>query len=305
MGLFEALREGIEGFGKGVDDRLSLYEYTDHLIKIALLEDVGRGDVTTDAIVPSHTTGRACIIAKEDLVVAGLFVAERVFKAVDRAIEFRGLVREGSSVKKGRRIAVVAGPLRGILTGERTALNFLQRLSGIATLTREFVRKVKGTGVRILDTRKTTPCMRLLERYAVRVGGGFNHRFGLFDRILVKDNHITVAGGVAEAVRRVRGVYPDMDIEVEVRSLREVREAIKSRVNIIMLDNMKIEKIRRAKEIIGRNALVEVSGGVGLDNVRAIAEKGVDFVSIGTLTHSARAVDMSMEVIDHGKGCRG
>ncbi|MFQ5586296.1 MAG: carboxylating nicotinate-nucleotide diphosphorylase [Thermodesulfobacteriota bacterium] len=267
------------------------------LIAASIAEDVGAGDLTTGAIVPRGKRGEALIIAKEGLVVAGLPVAEEVFRQIDRGIAFEPLKEEGEAVGTGAPLARLSGRLASILTGERTALNFLQRLSGIATLTRAFLRGVEGLGVTLLDTRKTTPCHRALERYAVRIGGGENHRFGLFDGILIKDNHIDAVGGIAEAVKRARKRAPaGMKVEVEVRDMGEAKEAVECGADIIMLDNMDTGELRRAVKIIGGRAEVEVSGGVTLRSVAAIARTGVDYISIGSLTHSARAVDMSLTV---------
>ncbi len=286
--------KGIEAKGRtGIMP--GLIEYSDLLIKAALREDIGAGDVTTIAVVPKGARGEADIIAKEDLVIAGLFMAEKVFKCLDKKSSFKPFFKDGDLVRKGEKIATVAGRLNSLLTGERVALNFLQRLSGIATLTSMFVKKAGK--VKILDTRKTTPCLRLPEKYAVKAGGGHNHRFGLFDSILIKDNHIKAAGGVREAVRRVYKKYGDsIPVEVEAKSLKEVKEAMTSGADIIMLDNMDIAKMKKALKMIKKKALVEVSGGITLDNISKAASIGVDFVSIGALTHSARAVDISMEV---------
>ena len=273
------------------------YLALDDLIAASLVEDIGTGDVTTRAIVPRGKRGSALIVAKEELVVAGLPVAEEVFRVVGRSIVFEGLVGEGEAVVAGAPLARLSGTLASILTGERTALNFLQRLSGIATMTRAFLKKVEGLDVTILDTRKTTPCHRALERYAVKVGGGENHRFGLFDGILIKDNHIDAVGGIAEAVKRARRSAPaGMKVEVEVRDMGEVEEAVACGADIIMLDNMNIREMRRAVRVIGGRALMEVSGGVTLRRIAAIAGTGVDYISIGSLTHSARAVDISLKV---------
>ncbi len=277
--------------------RIPLNEYTERIINASLVEDIGSGDITTEAIVPENKKGRARIVAKQRAVVAGLLVAEKIFKTLDDTIGFKRHLNDGDVVKKGDVIATVSGRLKNILTAERVALNFLQRLSGVATTTREYIKKTKGLPVKILDTRKTTPCMRIMERYAVQIGGGFNHRFGLFDAILIKDNHIKVAGGVEEAIGRVRARYPKgTSIEVEVRTLKEVREALKADADIIMLDNMGIDRIKKALKLIDGRAFVEVSGGVTLDNVARIARTGVDYISVGALTHSVRAVDMSLEV---------
>ena len=281
-----------------------LYNYTEILVKAALAEDVGPGDITTAAVVPARMKGTAEIVAKEDFVVAGLFVAERVFKNIDRNAVFNAGCKDGDRVKKGSVIARISGRLGRILTAERVALNFLQRLSGIATLTGEFVKRVSPCKALILDTRKTTPCMRKLERYAVKMGGGYNHRSGLFDAVLIKDNHIKAAGGVAEAVRKANRKYrEEAAVEVEVSTLKEAREAVRAGADIILLDNMTPERIKKALEAIDRRALVEVSGGVTLDNVKKAAAAGVDFISVGALTHSAPAVDISMKVTRiEGKG---
>lgn len=278
--------------------------YIKGLIELALREDIGSGDITTSAIIDKKARGSAEIIAKEDLVVAGLPVAEMVFKALDKRVRFKQLVKDGKRVKRGQIMARVEGRLSSILIGERVALNFLQRLSGIATLTRRFVDKVKGHPVKILDTRKTTPGLRVLERYAVRTGGGYNHRFGLYDGILIKDNHIMVAGNLMEAICRVRGSTPVANkqgskvVEVEARDLKEVRQALMEGVDVIMLDNMGLKKVQRAVKLIKGKALIEVSGRISLKDVREVAKMGVDFISIGYLTHSARAVDMSLELRD-------
>lgn len=275
-----------------------LDHYAELIVKAALAEDIGAGDITTRAIVKRADTGTAHFIAKEEMVVAGLIVLDKVFNRLDKKIVIKAHASDGDAVKKGSVIAEVTGRLDAILVGERVALNFMQRLSGIATLTREYVRRVGKTGAKILDTRKTTPCMRILEKYAVRVGGGRSHRFGLFDSILIKDNHIKAAGSVGEALRRVNGKYMHrMPVEVEVRNIAEVRQALKERPDIIMLDNMPTVKIKEALKMIDNKALVEVSGGVSLSNVAGIAKTGVDFISVGALTHSARGVDISMKVV--------
>ncbi len=281
-----------------------LYGYTEILVKTALAEDVGPGDITTAAVVERAMKGAAEIVAKEELVVAGLFVAEKVFKNLDRNACFKAVYKDGTRVRKGSVIARVSGRLGRLLTAERVALNFLQRLSGIATLTGEFVKRVRPSKAKILDTRKTTPCMRKLERYAVKMGGGYNHRSGLFDAVLIKDNHIKAAGGVAEAVRKANKKYrEETAVEVEVTTLKEAREAVRAGADIILLDNMTPERIRKALKVIDRRALVEVSGGVTLDNVKKVAAAGVDFISVGALTHSAPAVDISMKVTRiEGKG---
>ncbi len=271
----------------------------ERLIRMALEEDIGPGDVTTDTLIEPDRVERATIVAKESFVLAGLELAQEVFRSLDSAMSFDTRSHDGDSIESGDEILKVTGKLHALLTGERTALNFLQRLSGIATFTRKFVDRTRGAGVRITDTRKTTPGWRKLEKYAVRMGGARNHRFGLYDGILIKDNHIKACGGITEAVERVRknqGQF--LRIEVEVTDLKEVEEALKSGVDIIMLDNMDMNGIKRSIGLIGDRALVEVSGGVGLDSVAELAATGVDIISIGALTHSARAVDMSMRVME-------
>jgi len=271
--------------------------YSRALIKAAIAEDVGRGDITTRAIVGPDEAGRGVFLAKEDFVVAGFFMAMNVFKYLDEKIIFKTYFDDGDRVKKGETLAEVRGRLATILTGERVALNFLQRMSGIATRTDMFVRKIKSTDAKILDTRKTTPCLRGLEKYAVKAGGGLNHRFGLFDAVLIKDNHIKAAGGVKEAVEKVKRAYRGKStIEVEVTSLKEAREAIEAGADIIMLDNMGPALMKKAVGLIDHRAFVEASGGVTIDNVLQIAKTGVDFISVGGLTHSARAVDISLEI---------
>jgi len=278
-----------------------LEKYTLKMVDAALSEDVGSGDITTISVVDPAQRGEAVIVAKERFVLAGLFVAERVFKHIDPKVSFRAMFNDGQTIAKGQTIASVSGRLSTILTGERVALNFLQRLSGIATLTSKFVKKTGSTGATILDTRKTTPCLRPFERYAVRAGGAENHRFGLFDSVLIKDNHIAAAGGVVEAVSRARaGVPAGSLIEVEVTNFRELKQALTAGADIIMLDNMSVERIKKALKIVGKGALTEASGSMSLDSVGRVALAGVDFISVGALTHSARAVDISMKVVSHG-----
>lgn len=263
----------------------------------ALVEDVGAGDITTEAVVGSGTPCRAEIVAKAEGVVAGLAVAEATFRAVDTDTAFEYAVSDGGEVSPGTVVARVAGEAASILTAERTALNFLQRMSGIATLTARYVKAVEGTGARILDTRKTAPGLRALDKYAVAAGGGTNHRMGLFDAVLIKDNHIQAAGGIAEAVDRVRAAAGDaVEVEVEAQSLGQVEEAVAAGADIIMLDNMGAEEIRAAVKLVGGRARTEVSGGVSLGTVREMAECGVDYISVGALTHSAPALDLSLEM---------
>jgi len=280
-------------------------QWLDDLILQALKEDAPHGDITTEAIVHEDAMGRAVIVAKQDGVICGLPIAAKVFELLDSGTVFEARVQKGDWVTAGQILAEVKGKLRALLMGERTALNFLQRLSGIATLTRQFVQKVAPYGVKIADTRKTTPLLRALEKYAVRCGGGVNHRFSLSDGILVKDNHIRAAGSLVEAVKRVRTrVHHLLRIEVEAHSLDQVREALECEVDAILLDNFNIDEIRQAVQIVqdwskrtGRpKPLIEVSGGVTLDNVEAIAQTGVDLISVGALTHSAPALDISMEI---------
>ena len=273
----------------------------DRAIDAALEEDVGPGDVTTRWTVRGDAPARACLISKAEGVVAGMEVAARVFCRVDPRIAFTPRVADGRRVAPRDTLAEVAGPARGILTAERTALNFLQRLSGIATETAACVAAVSGTNAKILDTRKTAPGLRLLDKYAVRAGGGVNHRVGLHDMVLIKDNHIEAADGIASAVRRVRdGMAQEgrtLRIEVEVKNLSELREALTCRVDRVMLDNMDLETVREAVRIT-RAAPdppeVEASGGVTRETLRTVAETGVDFVSLGALTHSVQALDISL-----------
>jgi nicotinate-nucleotide pyrophosphorylase (carboxylating) len=270
---------------------------TKQLIRLALAEDIGGKDITTEALVGKSLSGKAVIVAKQDGVPAGLSVAKEVFRAVNRRISFVMLKRDGQRVKRGKRIAVIQGKVRDILAAERTALNFLQRLSGIATLTAQYVSRVKGTKAKILDTRKTTPGLRMLEKQAVKAGGGRNHRMGLFDMFLIKENHIKAAGGITEAVRKAKSKRRKEKIEVEVRNLRELEEAIEARPDWIMLDNMSIERTKKAVKMIrsaGPRIKIEASGNVNLNNVRKIALTGVDYISVGALTHSAKAMDLSL-----------
>ncbi|MBI5485368.1 MAG: carboxylating nicotinate-nucleotide diphosphorylase [Deltaproteobacteria bacterium] len=267
----------------------------DRLIEQALLEDIHTGDITTRAVVPQRRPAEARLIAKEDLVVAGLSIAGRVFARLDPGIIFTPLFEDGKAVLKGSVLATVSGDAADLLMGERVALNLLQRMCGIATLTSRFVEAVSGTKARIVDTRKTTPGLREIEKYAVRTGGGINHRTGLYDGVLIKENHITAAGGIAEAISRARAYIPHtLKIEIETETLAQVDEALAAGADIIMLDNMSLDEMRSAVAAIAGRAQVEASGGVNLDTVRAIAETGVDIISVGALTHSPRAMDISM-----------
>ncbi|MDO8543371.1 MAG: carboxylating nicotinate-nucleotide diphosphorylase [Opitutaceae bacterium] len=269
----------------------------DHLIDLALEEDAGLGDLTSRAIFSAQHRSHGFIDAKQDLVVCGLGVAARVFERVDPALRVRPTAQDGARIKRGAHVLTVDGPTAALLTAERTALNFLQRLSGIATLARRFADAVADTDVRIVDTRKTTPGWRALEKYAVRCGGCFNHRSSLGEHVLIKDNHIAAAGSIASAVRKTRAAAPHLSkIEVEARTLAEVKQALRARADVILLDNMSPELIRRAVEVIAGAAVVEVSGGVRFETLRDYALPGVDVISIGALTHSATAVDLSLTI---------
>jgi len=275
----------------------------DQLIELALTEDVGPGDRTTEWTVDSGVFGEAVIVVKEPLVVAGTQAAAQLFQRVEPRLQVGLPAMDGDSLEVGEVVLQLQGPLRGILTGERAALNFLGRLSGVATLTREFVRAVEGTGARILDTRKTTPGWRELEKGAVKVGGGGNHRVGLYDMVLIKDNHLVAAGGVRAAVQRVRrGNDQGLEVEVEVTSLQELEELLPLGVDRILLDNMDIptmeEAVVRIRDLGVGRPLTEASGNMTLQTVRAVAETGVDFISVGALTHSAPTVDLSLRVFD-------
>jgi len=270
---------------------------TEELIQLALSEDIGPGDITTDNLVAVDTMGRGTILAKQDLVIAGLAVAESVFKKLEPGIEFNARYSDGDQVAAGSDVVRLAGTLAVLLKGERTALNFLQRLSGIASQARTFVEEVSGTGVKLVDTRKTTPGWRVLEKYAVRIGGAHNHRMGLYDGVLIKDNHIAVCGGIAQAVEKARRAISHLvKVEVEAASLEEVEEALAAGADIIMLDNMDLGQIEAAVRLIDKKALVEISGGVTRNRLRELARTGVDLISIGALTHSAVAVDLSMTI---------
>ena len=266
-------------------------------IKSALEEDIGTGDVTTDTIVPAIASLRGRILAKQDGIVAGLDVAKQVFKFLSEGIAFVAKQQDGSSVRQGAVLAELEGPARALLTGERTALNFLGRMSGIATLTRQFVDAVAGTNAVILDTRKTAPGLRMTDKLAVRLGGGQNHRNGLFDMILIKDNHIDFAGSITNAVQRVRSSQTPLEIEVETLTLDNVREALALGVGRILLDNMSLATMREAVSMCAGRAKLEASGNVTLDNVLEVAGTGVDYISVGALTHSPRVFDVSLKFV--------
>ena len=267
----------------------------DKIIEMALAEDIHTGDITTLSVLPRPRHMRARLVAKEPMVLAGLAVAERVFARLDPAIRFSAAFADGARLQTGDVIARLEGDAASLLQGERVSLNLLQRMCGIATQTAAYVREIEGTGARVVDTRKTTPGLRVLEKYAVRVGGGTNHRTGLYDGVLIKENHIAAAGGILEAVRLARAYIPHtLKIEVETESLDQVTLALQAGADIIMLDNMGLPEMRQAVILIGKRALVEASGGVNLQSIRAIAETGVDIISVGALTHSVRATDISM-----------
>jgi nicotinate-nucleotide pyrophosphorylase (carboxylating) len=276
-------------------------EFIHNIVRAALAEDIGAGDITTETAIPADQRAEACIVAKEPCIVAGLPLVEAVFGQIDRTVAVKLLVAEGDFVEKGTRACLLNGPARAILTGERTTLNFLQRLSGIATLTRQFVDEIEGTRARILDTRKTTPTLRVLEKYAVAVGGGTNHRLGLYDAVMIKDNHRVILArlgpkGFGDAVAAARKNHATAPIIVEADTLEQVEEALAAGANHILLDNMTPDELREAVALVAGRAKTEASGGVTLKSVRAIAQTGVDYISVGALTHSARAVDFSLEM---------
>ena len=270
----------------------------DEIILAALREDMPEGDVTSESIIPPAAVSEAVLLAKEDGTLAGLPVVRRVFEIIDKSVEFRPEFEDGAIFPKDAVLARLKGPTVSLLKGERTALNFLQRLSGIATATRRFVDAVAGTKARILDTRKTTPGLRRLEKYAVRTGGGQNHRLGLSDMVLIKDNHIRHVGNITESIRRARAkAAPGMKVEVEVATVDEACQALAARPDIVMLDNMSLEDMRKVAGIYAGRVPIEVSGNVTLERAREIAALGVDFISVGALTHSARALDISLEFL--------
>jgi nicotinate-nucleotide pyrophosphorylase (carboxylating) len=266
-------------------------------VDAALAEDLGSvGDITTDAIIPAESQGEASIVARKTGVIAGLDLVEAAFKSLDPETRFRRVVQDASKVEAGGTIATVAGKTRALLIGERTALNFLGRLSGIATLTAAYVAAIQGTRAKIVETRKTTPGLRAFEKYAVRCGGGMNHRFGLYDAVLVKDNHIAAAGGLAGALQKLRARVGDLvRIEIEVDTLDQLEDALNFPIDAVLLDNMDVETLRKAVALVNGRVVTEASGGVTLENVGEIAKTGVDLISVGALTHSARSLDSSLE----------
>ena len=270
----------------------------DRIIKTALEEDLNLGDLTTDAIIDPEDMGKAVLEARDQMILAGLTVFARVFGILSSEIKLEYYFADGDLVPPGEKICLLSGPLAAILKAERTALNFLQRMSGIATLTKAYVDKAASKNVKIIDTRKTAPGLRILDKYAVRMGGGGNHRMQLSDGILIKDNHISAAGSVAGAVALAKEYAPHtLKVEVEVEDMSGVREAIKAGADAILLDNMPHQEMRKAVDLVDGRAIIEASGNINLDNIREVAQSGVDLISIGALTHSVRAVDISLEVI--------
>ena len=268
----------------------------EQIITLALNEDIGTGDITTLSTIPEDKTATGRFVAKEDMIICGIDLAKHIFGRVDPSIEMKANFKDGDAVKKGDVIAVVSGNAQNVLTGERTALNFMQRLTGIATRTHASVAEVAGTNAKITDTRKTTPGLRVLEKYAVRVGGGTNHRFNLADGVLIKDNHIAVSGGIKNAVKNARAVIPHtLKIEVEVETKEQLAEALDAGADIIMLDNMSNDLMRECVGIVDGRALVVASGNMGEKSLREVAETGVDIISIGALTHTVKAADISLK----------
>lgn len=274
-------------------------ELIDALIDLAFAEDIGDGDHTTLSTIPADAMGRQHLLVKEEGIIAGVDIARRVFERYDPSLKMTVMIGDGSRVKPGDIAFVVEGPVRSLLVTERTMLNIMQRMSGIATMTARYQERLKGLKAKVLDTRKTTPGMRILEKEAVRIGGGANHRIGLFDMILIKDNHVDFAGGIPNAVSRARAYLKekgkDLKIEVEVRNTDEIRQALDARVDRIMLDNFTPERTAEAVALIGGAAEIESSGGITLDTLRAYGEAGVDFISVGALTHSVKGLDMSFK----------
>ena len=267
------------------------------LLRHAIEEDLGHGDITSSLIIPEDSEARALFIAKGNFVLAGFPFARMVFHILDQSVSFKSFQAEGAKIRRGDVLGEVVGKTQLLLAGERTSLNVLQRLSGIATLTSQFVDAVSGTRAKIVDTRKTTPCLRFMEKYAVRMGGGVNHRFGLYDGILIKDNHIDAAGGIRQAVSLAKAGHHLAKIEIEVDNLKDLEEALGVGPDIIMLDNMSVQDMAEAVKIVAGRVVLEASGNVSLGNVRQIAETGIDLISIGALTHSVSAADISLKVV--------
>lgn len=287
----------IYGVRKIMEDRISGAPFDKALVDWFLMEDVDGGDITTDSIIDGQSTSEAIIIAKEDGVIAGHLMAKAVFQALDPLIIYEALKADGDFVRSGEQVSKIAGKARAVLSGERTALNVLQRLSGVATTTRHFVDQVAGTRAKILDTRKTTPGMRVLEKYAVRMGGGTNHRLNLNDMALIKENHVTAAGSIQKAVQSIKQAFPDRLIEVEVRNMDELEQALREPVDRIMLDNWSTADMRQGVERVNGRVALEASGNMSLERVREVAETGVDFISVGSITHSYKSLDLSLLVI--------
>jgi nicotinate-nucleotide pyrophosphorylase (carboxylating) len=273
------------------------FRLTDPLIELAIAEDVGSGDITTEATISDAQIARGTIVAQTSGIIAGLPIADRVFQKIDPSLEFQTFVNDGQSVEGMTPVANVSGAASSILTAERIVLNFLQRLSGTATLTAQFVAVAAGFPVKIIDTRKTTAGWRTIQKYAVRVGGGYNHRFGLYDGVLIKDNHIIAAGGIAQAVERARSIAPHTSkIEIEVETLNQVEEALQAKADILLFDNMPVGLMEAAVARVAGRAITEASGGITLDKVEAVATTGVDLISVGALTHSAIPLDISLDL---------
>lgn len=279
--------------------RASDKELISAMIELALAEDIADGDITTNSLIPKTVKAKATLTVKEEGVISGLNIFALVFEQLDKDIVFTQYVSEGDTVKKGDIIARIEGNYRALLTGERTALNILQRMSGIATKTSIFAKSLEGTSAKLLDTRKTAPCLRTLDKQAVKAGGGNNHRKGLYDMVMIKDNHIKVAGGITQAVENIKQNCPKtVKIEVETTTLEEVKEALTSGADIIMLDNMELQTMMEAVEIIGTKALTEASGNITLETIRETALTGVNYISSGALTHSVKALDISMNITE-------
>lgn len=271
----------------------------DSIIETALREDMPQGDITSESIIPLNSISRAIILAKEEGILAGIYVAERVFKIIEASVLFERYFKDGQRIKKGDKIAALKGPSISILKGERTALNFIQRLSGIATATQKYVKAMQGTRTKVLDTRKTTPGLRILEKYAVKMGGGTNHRLNLSEMVLIKDNHLKIVGSISEAVKSARRrIKPGIKIEVETSNLDEVKEAFQGGADMIMLDNMSLRKMKEVVQWVKGRVILEVSGNINLRRAKQIAALGVDFISVGSLTHSNKSLDISMEFLD-------
>jgi nicotinate-nucleotide pyrophosphorylase (carboxylating) len=271
-------------------------EALDSIIEAALEEDMPHGDITSESIISPDSESKAAILAKEEGILAGIEIARRVFEKIDSSVDFRKKMNDGQKFKKGETLATIQGPSVSLLKGERTALNFLQRMSGIATTTRKYVHTLRGTKTKILDTRKTTPGLRSLEKYSVKMGGGVNHRHNLSEMVLIKDNHLNIVGSISEAVKKAKSqIKPGVEVEVETSSLDEVQEAVLSGADMIMLDNMPIKKMKEVVDWVKGKVPLEVSGKVTLSTIRKIAALGVDFISVGSLTHSYKSVDISIE----------